>query len=125
MPGHRLSPDSGDAVSALTIVLEAFAAGDLDKAAACFSEDAVYRESRGAQVRGRAAIAEHFARFAASGVRWRFIVDDVLRDGNRACIVYRFAVPGGTGRPWRERAGCATVRIGEGGSIDEWREYEG
>ena len=49
----------------------------------------------------------------------------MIAEGARACVVYRFAVGGGDGEPWRERAGCATVRFDERGQIEEWREYEG
>lgn len=74
---------------------------------------------------GRDAIAAEFARFAARGVAFRFVVDDVIAGANGACVVYRFAVPGGSGEPWRERAQCAIVRFDEDGQITEWREYEG
>ena len=106
-------------------MLEAFARRDLTAAAACFDGDGVYREAHQPPVRGREAIAAEFARYAATGAAWSFAVDDVIVDGLRACVVYRFAAGGGDGRPARERAGCATVRLAERGSIAEWREYEG
>lgn len=112
-------------VDALVTVLDAFSSGRLDAAAACFADDATYREVRGSSLRGRPAIAEHFRRFAALGHAWRFTVDDVMHDGDRACVVYRFASAEGAGEPWRERAGCATVRLGTSGLIAEWREYQG
>jgi ketosteroid isomerase-like protein len=110
---------------ALTTVLDAFARGNLPDAVACFSEGASYVEARKDAIRGRAAIAAEFARFAGTGVPFRFTIDDVIAAGDRACVVYRFAVRGGDGEPWRERAGCATVRFDERGQIEEWREYEG
>jgi ketosteroid isomerase-like protein len=113
------------ATGALATVLDAFARGDLAAAAAEFAEHAVYREARKPGVRGQPAVAAHFARFAASGTAWRFLVDDVIVDGDRACVVYRFAVPGGDGTGWLERAGCALVRLDGRGHIAEWREYEG
>ena len=109
----------------LASVLDAFARGELGGVAARFAQDAAYREARKAPVRGRAAIAAELARFAASGVPFRFEVDDVIAASGRACVVYRFAVPGGSGEPWRERAGCAIVRFDECGQIAEWREYDG
>ncbi|MEA2687873.1 MAG: SnoaL-like domain [Candidatus Eremiobacteraeota bacterium] len=109
----------------LASVLDAFARGKLAEAAERFAEHASYREVRKAPVLGRAAIAAEFARFAASGVPFRFEVDDVIANADRACVVYRFAVPGGSGEPWRERAGCAIVRFDDCGQIAEWREYEG
>ncbi|MDP9106072.1 MAG: nuclear transport factor 2 family protein [Candidatus Eremiobacteraeota bacterium] len=109
----------------LASVLEAFARRDLTTAAAGFAEHAVYREARKPAVRGKASVAEHFARFAASGAAWSFHVDDVIADADRACVVYRFAMPGGNGEAWAERAGCALVRLDERGQIAEWREYEG
>jgi ketosteroid isomerase-like protein len=112
-------------MDALHAFLDAIGRGALDEAAACFSADGAYREAHKVPIHGRTAIAEHFARFASLGTAWRFVVDDVLRDGERACVEYRFAVRGGTGEPWRERAGCATVRFTRDGEIAEWREYEG
>ncbi len=109
----------------LRSVLERFERGELDGVAERFAADGVYREARKPPARGREAIAAEFARFAAAGVPFRFAVDDVIEDGSRACIAYRFAVPGGEGGAWRERAGCATVRLDERDQIAEWREYEG
>jgi ketosteroid isomerase-like protein len=108
----------------LATVLDAFARRDLRAAAACFAADATYREVRREPLVGRAAIAAHFAHFAAGAGGWRFAADDVIRSGDRACVVYRFATCGGDGEPWRERAGCAVVRSDERGDIAEWREYE-
>jgi ketosteroid isomerase-like protein len=113
--------------NALASLLDAFSRGELSGVADRFAEDGAYCEARKEPLRGRAAIAAQFARFAAAGVPFRFEVDDVIASGNRACVVYRFAVPvaGGDGQPWRERAGCATVRWNGRGQITEWREYEG
>ncbi len=107
-------------------ILEAFEEGDLERAAGCFAERGVYRESGGQPpIVGRPAIAAHYAAYTASGVRWRFLVDDVIGDEDRACVVYRFQIAEGDGETWRERAGCATVRLDAGGQIAEWREYDG
>ena len=111
--------------SHLREALQAFAAGDLSRAVDSFSEDAVYRELRRPPVIGRAAIAEHFARFAASGSAWRFVVDDVIVDRNRACVTFVFSMAEGAGQSMRERAGCAIVHLDAHGQIAEWREYEG
>jgi ketosteroid isomerase-like protein len=113
------------ATGVLAIVLDAFARGDLAAAAAGFAEHGVYREPRKAAVRGQAAVAAHFARFASSGAAWSFHVDDVIADAERACVAYRFATAGGDGEARLERAGCALVRLDERGHITEWREYEG
>lgn len=110
---------------ALATVLDLFASGEVDGAAASFAEDATYQEPRKAPIRGREAIAAEFARFAATGVPFRLDVDEVIGDAERACVVYRFKVGGGEGEPWRERAGCATVHFDAGGRIAAWREYEG
>ena len=107
----------------LAAVLDEFARGEVGGAAARFAEDGTYREVRKPPISGRDAIAQEFSRFA--GVPFRFEVDDVIASGSRACVVYRFATPGGTGEPWRERAGCAIVRFDERGQIAEWREYDG
>ena len=108
---------------ALATLLDAFERRDLAGAAGCFADDAAYREPRKAPVLGRAAITAHFARFAAAGRDWRFEVDEIITNGRRACVVYRYAAEGG-GEVGRERAGCATVRFDVHGRIAEWREYE-
>ena len=109
----------------LAAVLAAFARGDLSAAATGFGEHAVYREARKPALVGQAAVAAHFARFAASGAAWTFCVDDVIADGDRACVVYRFEVAEGNGKGRLERAGCALVRLDGRGQIAQWREYEG
>jgi hypothetical protein len=109
----------------LATVLAAFARGDLIAAAAGFGERAAYRELRKPALLGQAAVAAHFARFSESGAVWEFVVDDVIADGDRACVVYRFIGPGGDGQGRLERAGCALVRLDGRGQIAEWREYEG
>jgi ketosteroid isomerase-like protein len=109
----------------LQVALDAFTEQDLQRASVCFAVDAVYRELRREPVRGRAAIAEHFASFAASGVAWQFTLDDVIVAADRACVVYRFSVAEGEAQPGRERAGCAIVHLDARGLIAEWREYEG
>ncbi|MGD1065382.1 MAG: nuclear transport factor 2 family protein [Vulcanimicrobiaceae bacterium] len=109
----------------LTTLVDAFARGALDEAAACFSEDGIYREPRKPVVHGRAAIALHFAAYANSGIVWRFLHEDTIVTGDRACVTYRFAWAEGADGPWSERAGCAIVRVDERGAIAMWREYEG
>ncbi len=111
-------------MNALQDVLRAFTSGALSEASACFAEDGVFREAGKAPIRGRAPIDAHFARFGDSGRSWRFFVEHVLRDEERACVEYRYAT-GGEGEPWRERDGCAIVRFGKGNLIAEWREYHG
>ena len=112
-------------VDALETVLAAFESGALADAAACFAANATYHEARRDPIRGHDAIAAWFDGFAASGMTWRFTVDEIIRDGARACVTYRFTVLGGGSDPARERAGCAVVRIDQRGLIAEWREYEG
>jgi ketosteroid isomerase-like protein len=109
----------------LSTVLAAFARGDLGAAAAGFAEHAVYREARKPALHGRPAIADHFARFASAGPAWEFLVDDVIADGDRACVVYRFRAGEGDGIHRLERAGCALVRLDGRGHVAQWREYEG
>jgi ketosteroid isomerase-like protein len=108
----------------LATALDAVTRGSLSDALPSFAEDASYAEARKEPIRGRRAIAAEFARFGAAGVPFRFTVDDVIADGNRACVIYRFAVRTGEGDVWRERAGCAVVRFDERDQIEEWREYE-
>ena len=107
----------------LESLIEAWRDGDAVRAVAHFAPDAVYREAGGHPIAGRDAIFAHFTRFFRDGPRWRFEVDLVLVDGERAALGYRFATEG-RGLAWSERAGCALVRL-SGGAIAEWREYEG
>ena len=109
----------------LANVLAAFARRDLSTAAAGFAERAVFREAHKPALHGRPAIAAHFARFASAGSAWEFLVDDVIADGNRACVVYRFRAGEGDGIRRLERAGCALVRMDGRGHVAQWREYEG
>jgi ketosteroid isomerase-like protein len=111
-------------MNALHDVLRAFTSGALAEAAACFSEDGIFREAGKPALRGRATIDAHFAQFGNAGRSWRFFVEHVLRDDERACVEYRYAT-GGEGEPWRERDGCAIVRFGRDNLIAEWREYKG
>lgn len=94
------------------------------RAAAYFTLDGTYGEAGREPIAGRHALVAHFTRFFRDGPRWRFDVDEILAEGARACVVYRFAVEG-TGGTWSERAGCAVVRFDTNGAISAWREYEG
>ncbi len=105
----------------LETLFEAWNSHDALRSAACFAERGVYREAGGREVVGREAIVAHFAGFFRSGPPWRFDVDDIVLDGERGAVVYRFAVKG-AGPDWNERAGCAVVCF-EGGLIASWREY--
>ncbi len=119
-----MPPPPDPLAPALVRVLDAFARRAPAEALGSFTADALYQEARKAPLRGRDAIGAHFARFAAAGRDWRFVLDDVIAQERRACVVYRFALSEGPGEPVRERAGCATVRLDDRGLIAEWREYE-
>jgi predicted SnoaL-like aldol condensation-catalyzing enzyme len=118
---ERRSPDHRATLQSL---IGAWRLGDALRAAAHFAVDGQYGEAGGVPLIGRDALVAHFTRFFRDGPRWRFDVDDVLIDAERACVVYRFAVEGGTA-DWRERAGCAIVTFDSSGALKEWREYEG
>ena len=108
----------------LDSLIGAWRTGDALRAAAHFVVDGEYGEAGDAPIVGRDALVAHFTRFFRDGPRWRFDVDDVIVEGDRACVVYRFAVEG-AGAVWRERAGCAIVKFDSSGAIAAWREYEG
>lgn len=108
----------------LATLLEAFAQGDLGAAARTFGERGAYHEAHKEPIRGRAAIAAHFTRFAESGAAWEFVVEDVLVDGDRACVVFRYAHAGGAAQGRLERDGCALVSFDGRGQIAQWREYD-
>jgi predicted SnoaL-like aldol condensation-catalyzing enzyme len=113
-----------DARATLTSLIEAWRLGDALRAAAHFTVDGKYGEAGTEPLVGREALVEHFTRFFRDGPRWRFDVEDIIVDTNRACVVYHFALEG-AGAVWRERAGCAIVAFEANGAIAEWREYEG
>ncbi len=103
-------------------LVSAWQAGDALRASAFFAIDALYHESGREPVCGRDAIASYFTRFFRDGPPWRFEISDVLIDGDRAAVAYRFGTQhDGT---WLMREGCALVKR-EGGSIVAWREYHG
>ncbi len=108
----------------LESLIAAWRTGDALRAAAHFASDGTYGEVGREPLAGRDALVAHFTRFFRDGPRWRFDVDDLILEGNRACVVYRFAVEGAEA-VWRERAGCAIVAFDERGAVAAWREYEG
>lgn len=103
-------------------LVSAWRAGDALRASAFFAEDGVYHEVGREPVRGRNEIATYFTRFFRDGPAWQFEIQDIIVEGERAAVAYRFAIHTSDG--WHELAGCALVRR-EGGSIAEWREYHG
>jgi hypothetical protein len=105
-------------------LIAAWRTGDALRAAAHFDLAGWYAEAGREPLIGRDALVAHFTRFFRDGPHWRLEVDDILLDGDRACVIYRFSVEG-SGQVWRERAGCATVMFEPSGAIARWREYEG
>ena len=100
----------------------AWQANDAHRAAAFFALDGIYHESGSEPILGRERIFEHFARFFHDGPAWRFEIDEMVVEGQRAAVGYRFGVNrDGT---WNMRCGCALVR-GEHSLIAQWREYRG
>ena len=98
----------------------AWQANDAHRAAAFFAPDGVYHESGGEAIAGRDAIFAHFARFFRDGPAWRFDIDEIIEEEERAAVGYRFGVNrGGT---WHTSAGCALVHRSDG-LIALWREY--
>ena len=112
-----------DARTLIGELVTAWNANDALRASAFFAPDGAYVESGREPLRGRDAITAHFQRFFRDGPPWRFEIDDVLVDGERAALAYRFSVKGADG-VWHEREGCALVRLVDG-LIVEWREYHG
>jgi nuclear transport factor 2 (NTF2) superfamily protein len=97
--------------------------GDALRSGAHFALDGRYIEARREPIAGRAAIVTHFTRFFRDGPRWRLHVDDVIIEGSRGAVRYRFEIEDPPG-DWTQRSGCALVTF-EDGTIAEWREYEG
>jgi hypothetical protein len=64
--------------------------GDADTAAEAFADDALLEDTPGGdRLRGREAILQFFLAFG--GRRERFLLGEVLRDGERAAITYAVA----------------------------------
>jgi uncharacterized protein (TIGR02246 family) len=100
----------------------AWQSGDAHRAAAFFAPDGVYHESGEEPLVGRDAIFTHFARFFRDGPAWRFEIDEMIVEGERAAVAYRFGV--NRSGVWNERGGCAFVHCKER-LISQWREYRG
>ncbi|HUA09807.1 MAG TPA: nuclear transport factor 2 family protein [Candidatus Acidoferrales bacterium] len=103
-------------------LVDAWQAGDAHRAAAFFAPQGVYRESGREAIVGRDAIYAHFARFFRDGPAWRFTIDELVAEGDRAAVAYRFEI--NTEGTWRAREGCALVHCSDG-LVTLWREYQG
>jgi len=100
-----------------------WSAGDALRSGAHFALDGTYHEASRAPIAGRTALVAHFTKFFRDGPQWEFHPDDVIVEGDRAAVRYRFATVSGDGTR-AERSGCAFVTFRDG-TIAEWREYEG
>jgi uncharacterized protein (TIGR02246 family) len=82
-------------------------AGDATAVAAIYADDAVFVDTYGNVVRGRAAIQEHYAQsFAARSSNWEVWVDETLMIGDMAVIYGTWSadiqgLPAETPGPWR------------------------
>jgi limonene-1,2-epoxide hydrolase len=100
----------------------AWQSGDAHRAAAFFAPDGVYHESGAEPIVGRDAIFAHFARFFRDGPAWRFDIEEIIVESERAAVAYRFGV--NRDGAWNSQNGCAIVRC-EGNLITQWREFRG
>ena len=103
-------------------LVDAWQSGDAHRAAAFFAPDGVYHESGREPIVGREAIFAHFARFFRDGPAWRFDIDEVIVEGERAAVSYHFAI--NSDGTWDTRYGCALVQY-ERSLVVRWREYRG
>ncbi len=108
----------------LESLFAAWKSGDALRAGAHFAPDGRYQEARGDAIVGRDAIVAHFTKFFRDGPAWRFHVEDILSEGERAAVRYRFEVAAPDGS-WRSRSGAAFATLAGDGTLAEWREYEG
>jgi limonene-1,2-epoxide hydrolase len=100
----------------------AWQSGDAHRAAAFFAPEGIYHESGRDPLFGREAIFAHFARFFRDGPAWRFDIDQIIVEGERAAVTYRFGV--NVDGVWRYNDGCAIV-LRLDGLVALWREYHG
>ncbi len=103
-------------------LVEAWQSGDAHRAAAFFAPDGVYHESGREPIVGRDAISAHFSRFFRDGPAWRIDIEEVIVEGERAALSYRFEI--NSGGVWRRSGGCAIVHRA-GALVALWREYHG
>jgi uncharacterized protein (TIGR02246 family) len=103
-------------------LVAAWRSGDALRASAFFAADGIYHESGREPLVGRDAIGAFFTRFFRDGPPWQLEISEVLVDGDRAAVSYRFGIQ--REGVWQTREGCALVRR-EGGLIAQWREYHG
>jgi hypothetical protein len=90
--------------------------GDADAAAEAFTPDAVFRDTPGGEeLQTREDILGHFLAFG--GRRERFLLDAVVREGDRAAISYAVAYRADA-HAYGQR-GMAMLRL-EDGLIAEW-----
>lgn len=102
-------------------LVAAWKTNDAYRASAFFCDAGSYQKSGRDALVGRETILEAFTRFFRDGPQWRFEVDDMVVDDDRAAVAFRFATKTPPGE-WQERAGCAMVQC-ENGRILRWREY--
>jgi len=103
-------------------LVAAWQSGDAHRAAAFFAPDGIYHESGREPLFGRDAIFAHFARFFRDGPAWRFDIDEIIVEGERAAVSYRFEI--NVDGAWRSSDGCAIVHRLEG-LVVLWREFHG
>lgn len=103
-------------------LIAAWQANDAHRASAFFAVEGIYHESGREPVVGRDAIFAHFERFFRDGPPWRIDVEEIVVEGERAAVAFRFAIA--TGGVWQGRDGCALVRR-DNGLVASWREYHG
>jgi uncharacterized protein (TIGR02246 family) len=103
-------------------LVAAWQVNDAHRASAFFATDGIYHESGHAPIVGRESIFAHFQRFFRDGPAWRIDVDEILVEGERAAVAYRFAIA--ADGAWHTHDGCALVQRKDG-LVAIWREYHG
>ena len=97
-------------------------AGDEHGSAAYFTADGIFHEAKKEPVRGRDAIAAHWAPFFHGGPEWRMTVHDLFGENERYAVVYTWEIKLKDGT-WTGSPGVAIVQT-RAGKIAEWREYK-
>ena len=104
-------------------LISAWTSYDAHRASAFFTSDATYHESGRDPIHGREAIFEHFKTFFRDGPAWRITVEEIIVEGPRAAMRFRFELKR-DGDGWISREGCAFVKSDDR-LISEWREFSG
>lgn len=93
-------------------MVAAWQSGDALRSSAFFSPEGAFAEAGHEPIVGREAIVAHFAKFFRDGPIFTLVVNDMVVEGNRCAVFYRF----------NQKDGVALVEV-TNGLVSLWREF--